>query len=216
MFGTTFYHSFNTTIDPADGISAFIITIRPGSLSAQEFSNGGPGYPVEDAAVFLPEETAIASDGTLSVHAVVSTYYILRSSNIDGRLDDQVLTAAAVHNVTAVISAPSPQLGQRLLYLVCLAFTVCLQGLSAPLSPSRRWFSGRTGPADCTRCTPLWCRPSRTCGKPRWMSRLADRDLRCIWLNSRGFLFEPRVAEMKSTISLRNEINTIMCRIPKD
>jgi len=92
MFGTTFYHSFNTTIDPAHGISAFKITVLRGSLSAQEFSNGGRGYPVEDVAVFLPAETAIASDGTLSVHAVV-------------------LTDAAVHNVTAVISAPSPQLG---------------------------------------------------------------------------------------------------------
>ncbi|KAJ6509857.1 heme peroxidase [Mycena vulgaris] len=91
MFGTTFYHFFNTSIDPADGISAFEITVR-GSVSSQTFDNAGAGYPIEDVAVFLSKETTIASDGTLTMHAAV-------------------LTAAAAHNVTALISAPSPQLG---------------------------------------------------------------------------------------------------------
>ncbi|KAJ7689952.1 heme peroxidase [Mycena rosella] len=87
MFGTTFYHFFNTAIDPAHGISAFTITV-----SGHTFSDGGAGYPIQDAAVFLPRETTTAPDGTMNVFAAV-------------------LTAAAVHNVTARISAPSPQLG---------------------------------------------------------------------------------------------------------
>jgi len=91
MFGATFYHFFNATIDPTQGISAFTIIVLRGE-SVQTFTNGGAGYSIEDIAVFLPYETILASDGSLSVHAAV-------------------LTAADVQNVTAVISAPSPQLG---------------------------------------------------------------------------------------------------------
>ncbi|KAF7348797.1 Peroxidase [Mycena venus] len=93
MFGTTFYHFFNTTLDPAQGISAFkIMVMRSQDQSVQTLENGREGYPIEDVAVFLPHETTIASDGSLSLQAAV-------------------LTAADVQNVTAVISAPSPQLG---------------------------------------------------------------------------------------------------------
>ncbi|KAJ7802618.1 heme peroxidase [Mycena olivaceomarginata] len=91
IFGTTFYHFFNTSIDPAQGISAFEINVLRGQ-SAEVSSNGGGGYPIDDVAVFLPHETIIGADGTLSVHAAV-------------------LTAAEAQNVTAVVSAPSPQLG---------------------------------------------------------------------------------------------------------
>ncbi|KAJ7754154.1 heme peroxidase [Mycena maculata] len=92
MFGTTFYHFFNTTIDPTNGISTFDVSVLGPSSSAQTFSNGGVGYPIEDLAIFLSHETTIAADGTLSVHAAV-------------------LTSADVLNVTAVVSAPSPQIG---------------------------------------------------------------------------------------------------------
>ncbi|KAJ7175157.1 heme peroxidase [Mycena crocata] len=91
MFGQTFYHFFNKTIDPAQGISAFSVVVH-GSSHVQTFSNGGAGYAVEDVAVFLPSETTVGLDGTLNVHAAI-------------------LTAASVRNVTAVVSAPSPQLG---------------------------------------------------------------------------------------------------------
>ncbi|KAJ7233680.1 hypothetical protein C8J57DRAFT_1532221 [Mycena rebaudengoi] len=91
MFGTTFYHLFNTSIDPAYGVSAFKITVLKGK-SAQVFSNGGAGFPIEDAVVFLPRETTVGPDGTLSVNAAV-------------------LTAVDTQNVTALISAPPPQLG---------------------------------------------------------------------------------------------------------
>ncbi|KAJ7810992.1 heme peroxidase [Mycena olivaceomarginata] len=91
IFGTTFYHFFNTSIDPAQGISAFEINVLRGQ-SAEVSSNGRGGYPIDDVAVFLPHETIIGADGTLSVHAAV-------------------LTAAEAQNVTAVVSAPSPQLG---------------------------------------------------------------------------------------------------------
>ncbi|KAJ6592528.1 heme peroxidase [Mycena capillaripes] len=91
MFGTTFYHLFNTTIDPAHGISAFKITVLLDG-SAQIFDNGGAGFPMQDVAIFLPQMTILASDGTLSVHAAV-------------------FTAVEAQNVTAIISAPSPQLG---------------------------------------------------------------------------------------------------------
>ncbi|KAJ7254222.1 hypothetical protein C8J57DRAFT_1518845 [Mycena rebaudengoi] len=46
----------------------------------------------EGGVVFLPHDTIVGSDGTLSVHAAV-------------------LTAVGAQNVTAFISAPSPQLG---------------------------------------------------------------------------------------------------------
>ncbi|KAJ7912116.1 heme peroxidase [Mycena leptocephala] len=91
MFGTTFYHFFNTTIDPAHGISAFKVTVLRGQ-STQIFSNGGAGYPIEDIAVFLSHETIIGPDGALSLFAAV-------------------LTGADVQKVTAAISAPSPQFG---------------------------------------------------------------------------------------------------------
>ncbi|KAF8181865.1 heme peroxidase, partial [Mycena galopus ATCC 62051] len=91
MFGITFYHFFNTTIDPAAGISAFKVIVTR-AQSSQTFTNGGAGYPLEDVAKFLSRETTIASDGTLSVKAAV-------------------LTAADILNVTAVVSAPSPQMG---------------------------------------------------------------------------------------------------------
>ncbi|KAJ7477946.1 heme peroxidase [Mycena galericulata] len=92
MFGTTFYHYFNTTIDPADGISTFDVTVLNASPSVQYFWNGGAGYPLEDVVIFLWGDTTIASDGTLSVYAAV-------------------LASANVYNVTAVVSAPSPQIG---------------------------------------------------------------------------------------------------------
>ncbi|KAJ7715824.1 heme peroxidase [Mycena metata] len=92
MFGETFYHFFNTSIDPSAGISAFNVTILRGGSAPQIFSNGGGGYPMEDVAIFLPHETTIASNGSISMSAVV-------------------LTAANAQNVSATISAPSPQLG---------------------------------------------------------------------------------------------------------
>jgi hypothetical protein len=75
MFGTTFYHFFNTTIDPAHGISAFKVTVLRGQ-STQIFSNGGAGYPIEDIAVFLSHETIIGPDGALSLFAAVSASII--------------------------------------------------------------------------------------------------------------------------------------------
>ncbi|KAJ7446580.1 heme peroxidase [Mycena latifolia] len=108
MFGTTFYHFFNTPIDPAGGISAFCITVLRGA-HAQTFSNGGAGYPVQDAAVFLPQETTGAPEGTLTVYAVVGVY--CSSFAIGPFTRIQVLTAAGAQNVTALISAPSPQPG---------------------------------------------------------------------------------------------------------
>ncbi|KAF8181890.1 heme peroxidase [Mycena galopus ATCC 62051] len=91
MFGRTFYHFLNTTIDPAAGISAFKVIVTR-AQSSQTFTNGATGYPLEDVAIFLSRETTIASDGTLSVKAAV-------------------LTAADILNVTAVVSAPSHQMG---------------------------------------------------------------------------------------------------------
>ncbi|KAJ7155090.1 heme peroxidase [Mycena filopes] len=90
--GTTFYHFFNASVDAGAGIGSFNVTVvRPGS-AARTFSNGGAGYGVEDGAVFLPHETLVASDGTISVFAAV-------------------LTAAKVQNVTATLAVPSPQPG---------------------------------------------------------------------------------------------------------
>ncbi|KAJ7256307.1 hypothetical protein C8J57DRAFT_1650734 [Mycena rebaudengoi] len=99
MFGTAFYHLFNTSIDPAYGISAFKITILKGR-STQIFSNDGVGYPIEDGVVFLPHDTIVGSDGTLSVHAAV-------------------LTAVGAQNVTAFISVPSTQLGTDTINDIC-------------------------------------------------------------------------------------------------
>ncbi|KAJ7726756.1 heme peroxidase [Mycena metata] len=92
MFGETFYHFFNASIDPTAGISSFDITILRSGSASQIFSNGGGGYPMEDVAIFLPQETVVGSDERISVSAAV-------------------LTVANAQNVTATISAPSPQLG---------------------------------------------------------------------------------------------------------
>ncbi|KAJ7101959.1 heme peroxidase [Mycena epipterygia] len=97
IFGPTFYYSFIAPIDPAQGISAFKITVLRGA-STQIFDNGGAGYPIEDVAVLLPQETTTADDGTVSLYAAV-------------RRTAFVLTSATAQNVTALISAPSPQLG---------------------------------------------------------------------------------------------------------
>ncbi|KAJ7290599.1 heme peroxidase [Mycena rebaudengoi] len=113
MFGTTFYHVFNTSIDPAYGISAFKITVLKGQ-STQIFSNDGVGYALEDGVVFLPHDTIVGSDGTLSVHAAV-------------------LTAVGAQNVTALISAPSPQLGADTILCLDRDYTYgCSEGTISP------------------------------------------------------------------------------------
>ncbi|KAJ7022456.1 hypothetical protein C8F04DRAFT_1272567 [Mycena alexandri] len=95
MFGETFYHFFSTSIDSTKGISSFNITILRGGSASQIFSNGGVGYPIEDVALFLPHETLIASDGSISMSAAARIPF----------------ASPNAQNVTATISAPSPQLG---------------------------------------------------------------------------------------------------------
>jgi len=89
-FGTTYYHSFNASIDPTTGISSFVITVKDGTKTTV-YTNGGGGYRVQDTVMWVPAQSS-TSQNSVFVRAAV-----LKSLNSK--------------SVSAVFSIPTPQSG---------------------------------------------------------------------------------------------------------
>ncbi|KAF5366138.1 hypothetical protein D9757_010957 [Collybiopsis confluens] len=96
MFGDTYFHAFNISIDPSKGISAFKVVIREiDGQGSTTFDNNGRGYGIQDRAFVMNNESTVDGEGLVKITAVVLT----ESS------------ALAVSNVSAVLSYPTPQIG---------------------------------------------------------------------------------------------------------
>lgn len=91
IFGTTYYHFFSTPINATSGISIFFVTVKDAGKT-KTFVNGGSGFPVGDIAFYLPSQSTIGDDGSVSITSAV-------------------LTAAQASSVTALFAIPSPQQG---------------------------------------------------------------------------------------------------------
>ncbi|KIK68411.1 hypothetical protein GYMLUDRAFT_717538 [Collybiopsis luxurians FD-317 M1] len=75
MFGDTFFHAFNTTVDPSQGISAFSIIIEDlddyGVSKTTTFNNIGHSYAIEDRAFVMNTASSVDEDGVTKVTAAV-------------------------------------------------------------------------------------------------------------------------------------------------
>ncbi|KAJ3746621.1 hypothetical protein DFH05DRAFT_1486022 [Lentinula detonsa] len=98
MYGDTFFHAFNTTIDPTIGISSFEIIVEDsidqgGSSRMTIFTNSGNGYPVQDRVFVMNSRSILDEEGRATLTAAVLS------------------SGMTISSVTATFSFPIPQIG---------------------------------------------------------------------------------------------------------
>ncbi|KAJ3999040.1 heme peroxidase [Lentinula boryana] len=98
MFGDTFYHAFNTTINPTIGISSFEVIVEDSidqgrSSRMTIFTNGGNGYPVQDRVFVMNSRSILDEEGRATLTAAVLS------------------AGMTISSVTATFSFPIPQIG---------------------------------------------------------------------------------------------------------
>ncbi|KAJ3970788.1 heme peroxidase [Lentinula raphanica] len=95
MFGDTFFHVFNTSIDPSLGISFFNVTVNDPTTNQSDVSADiVSGYPIEDRVFLMKSRSTMDDEGNADVTAAV-----LSSSS------------QTIRNVSATFSFPTPQIG---------------------------------------------------------------------------------------------------------
>ncbi|KAJ3774694.1 heme peroxidase [Lentinula raphanica] len=72
MFGDTFFHAFNTTIDPSLGISFFNVTVNDPTTNQSDVSADiVSGYPIEDRVFLMKSRSTVDDEGNAGVTAAV-------------------------------------------------------------------------------------------------------------------------------------------------
>ncbi|KAJ3895920.1 heme peroxidase [Lentinula edodes] len=123
IFGDTFFHVFNTTIDPTLGISSFDVNV--------EDSTGESGstvrYPIQDQVFVMKSRSNVDDEGRAEVTAAV-----LSSATM------------AVNTVTAVFSFPTPQIGTMSPGIESLSLPLMLSNSSVDSDPGYIMFTTST------------------------------------------------------------------------
>ncbi|KAJ3716374.1 heme peroxidase [Lentinula raphanica] len=95
MFGDTFFHAFNTTIDPSLGISFFNVTVNDPTTNQSDVSADiVSGYPIEDRVFLMKSRSTVDDEGNAGVTAAVFSS-----------------SSQTIRNVSATFSFPTPQIG---------------------------------------------------------------------------------------------------------